>query len=249
MGRTTDSRSVGSADALSMRNGPSSPTIDLTTFRVLHRALVRDARLLATVSAAWAERPSLTAEQLRSVANYLDQYLALLHHHHDGEDRLIWAAVAESGERDAARLGALTEDHRALDPLLVRIPQTLRQLAARPDDHSLAEGLARDTALLANLLERHIDVEERDLFPAITTLVTPARWRRVEGRLRRGLHPRRVGFFAAWLASAATEAEAERLPLRPIARLNRGRYTRRVTAAFGPQTPPGADRHDVGRTS
>jgi hypothetical protein len=127
----------------------------------------------------------------------------------------------------------LTDEHRALDPLMIRIPQTLRRLAERPEDRGLAAALATDTATLADLLERHIDIEERDLFPAITTMVSPARWRRVEARLKRGLHPRHIGFFAAWLASAATAAEAEKLPLRSISRLTGARYARRFTAAFG----------------
>ena len=74
--------------------------IDLTTFRVIHRALVRDARLLALVSAGWLDGPAPTTAQLRAIADHFDHYFALLHHHHEGEDEIIWPAVVESGGAD-----------------------------------------------------------------------------------------------------------------------------------------------------
>ena len=207
-------------------------SIDLTTFRVIHRALVRDARLLALVSAGWLDGPSPTAAQLRAVADHFDHYFALLHHHHEGEDEIIWPAVVESGGGEQATLDALTADHRLLDPLLARLPGSLHELADRPTDRGLTAELARDTAQLADLLERHIDTEERNLFPVISASVTAARWRAVEKRLKRSLHPRHVGFMAAWIASAAGPDEARRLPLRPIARVARRRYEWRAAVAF-----------------
>jgi len=126
----------------------AAPTIDLTTFRVIHRAIVRDARLLATASAGFAPP---TAEKVRMVAEYMDHYLAALHHHHEGEDRVIWPGVAEGSAGAVARLAELGEEHEALDPLIARIGDALGMLAERPRDGAVVGAFAGDAAALADL--------------------------------------------------------------------------------------------------
>jgi hemerythrin-like domain-containing protein len=92
--------------------------------------------------------------------------------HFRAEEEVLLPALRETGALDEAALQRLLDEHR-----------TLEQLAGELAAH--VEPLLR----FADLLERHIRTEEREIFPAYQTHVPVGRRGAVEAEVRRILNP------------------------------------------------------------
>jgi hypothetical protein len=128
------------------------------------------------------------------------------------------------------------DDHDRLDPLLGRATE----LAAA--DRAIPE-LVSVLAELADLLERHIADEERDVFPIITERVRVEDYRVMQERFRGNLGLRKVAFVAPWVAGHATAAERRALvadaglPMRVVLRLCGPAFRARERVVFGRPAP------------
>jgi hypothetical protein len=205
------------------------PAPDLTDYRVVHRAMTVDLDRLAVAAAGLVARP----DRRRNAA--LRWYLRGISHeiesHHHVEDEYVWpVVVATAGER--AALVELTADHERLDPLLHRAAA----LAARPRVTPELVAVLRETA---DLLVRHVDDEERDVFGLITEFVRVEDYVRLQERFRGNLRPRLLPFVVPWVICHATEeeratigAEAPRV-LRLILAAFRPRFAARQALLFG----------------
>ncbi len=82
---------------------PAQPTPFTPTFTrdmlVVHQAFRREFRLLPQLVRA---TPTADLARARVVADHLDVITELLHHHHGGEDRLLWPQLlARVGQESA----------------------------------------------------------------------------------------------------------------------------------------------------
>ncbi len=151
-------------------------TPNILGFRIAHRAMCGDARRLAkaTKEIADGRRPCDPA-RAAAIRDFVVQFCDGIHHHHTAEDDTLWPVLVRSAGAEVD-LSDLTEDHSELDPLL-------DEIKARADDPAkLAEPLAR----LADLLDEHIEEEERVIFPIIQRYVSVEEWERVESEVRKG---------------------------------------------------------------
>ncbi|MFI6316931.1 hemerythrin domain-containing protein [Nonomuraea sp. NPDC050556] len=127
----------------------------------------------------------------------LEEHLALvlemLHSHHSHEDTDLWPKLVGRDSEAAAVLAGLESEHAELDPLL-----------AAAADRSIPLPDRSPTLLrLHELINRHLDHEERDAVPYMLEHLTPedieADRRKAMGDFGR----RRIPVIFGWLASGA----------------------------------------------
>ncbi|MER6575714.1 hemerythrin domain-containing protein [Nonomuraea sp. NPDC001023] len=152
-------------------------------FRITHRAMRGDTRRLAEVmSAIAAGEQRAGQERLRAIATFTAKLCAGIHHHHQAEDNVLWPVIVRSAGAEVD-LSDLTDDHAALDPLLEEITTAAVQLGS---DGQAARRMAKSLAALADLLDEHIEEEERLIFPVVAKYVSEADWQKVETEVRKG---------------------------------------------------------------
>ncbi|MEJ2890143.1 hemerythrin domain-containing protein [Actinomycetospora aeridis] len=168
----------------------ATPTLrnDLLGITLGHRAMCADSRRLAALAArivTGAER--VDRARGAALARWIGRLAAEIHHHHEAEDDVLWP-VLERRAGDRVDLAALTDDHAALDPLLVEVRRAADDVAQVPADalpgHPAARALAQHLGALADLLAEHIAEEEREVFPIILAHVPQDDWHAVEAAVR-----------------------------------------------------------------
>jgi len=109
--------------------------IDLMAMYLMHHAFRRDLRRFA---AAAAETPIEDRDTWRSLATRWGQFSRVLHHHHSGEDEVLWPlllarvdAAGDSAGRET--LEAMEAEHSEIDPLLSGCKDGFDQLSVEAD--------------------------------------------------------------------------------------------------------------------
>jgi hemerythrin-like domain-containing protein len=215
------------------------PQPDLGTYHLVHVAMRRSLHDLAALATDVRDgRKQLDRRRAGAVQRVIRLVTDEIHRHHDGEERLGWPIIAASAG-SAVDLGPLTDDHSVLDPMLASLRELSGRLVAGSADRATVAALASELVALRDLLDEHIEEEERELFPIIREYVSVADYESWERQLRKALPMRDVWFIVHWVAEAAGPevtrqllAEAE-LPFRVIHRVSKGRYARLRRDAFG----------------
>jgi iron-sulfur cluster repair protein YtfE (RIC family) len=215
------------------------PEVDLTGYRLVHRAMLADTRAVADLADRVAGGSVvLTAARAAALREYVGELCHEIHTHHDAEDQIIWPVIAASAGA-AVDLGELTDDHSVIDPMLARARTAATALATAPDDLEAACRLASAMTEMFTLLDEHIGEEEREVFPVITRFVSVGDYSRAEEELRRGVAFIHLRWVVAWLAHHATPAEASILlrkagfPFRVLLAVSRPGFRRTRKAALG----------------
>ncbi|MBB5779064.1 hemerythrin domain-containing protein [Nonomuraea jabiensis] len=202
-------------------------------FRITHRAMRGDARRLATLLggiAAGEERADRA--RLDAVAAFATKLCAGIHHHHQAEDNVLWPVIVRSAGAEVD-LSDLSDDHAELDPLLAEITAAAARLGT---DRAAAGRMAKALTTLADLLDEHIEEEERLLFPVIAKYVSEADWKSVEDEVRKGGDIRfdlpRIGQYARPEELAELRRLAGPVLALLLRLLNRG-HRRRQALIFG----------------
>jgi hemerythrin-like domain-containing protein len=99
------------------------------------------------------------------VAEHLQLTMSLLQHHHELEDRLLWAPLlARVGEEHAPTVLLIEAQHERISAQLDELQEATTAYAADPDDER-QRILANACAHLYSLLDEHLTAEERRLLP------------------------------------------------------------------------------------
>lgn len=204
---------------------------ELLGMRLAHRVMRRDAARLSRV-ADEVVTDSSRFDQTRyaALAAYIRLFAASIHHHHKVEDEALWPLI-KSSAGPHVDLSELSEDHQALDPIL----DELATHSVKLPEHRAVVGFARALHQLREVLDEHIDDEERTVFPLVTGYVSAEAWRRFEKHAQRG---GRMDFDLTRAFAVMTPDEAARtnadipLLLRGIVRVLSRRQSRRERAVF-----------------
>ncbi|GAA1013451.1 hypothetical protein Aple_054330 [Acrocarpospora pleiomorpha] len=176
-------------------------TPDLTGIRIIHRAMRGDLhRLVALTEAIGAGRTDVSPARAAAIAHFVGQIRHTIHQHHTREDEIVWPLLERSAGA-AVDLTDLSDDHSTLDPLLEEMESAGRAFTANRDNIA---PLAAAIRKLSELLDEHIEEEERRIFPVIAQYVTVADWERAETAIRKGGS---IKFDLAWVSQYATPAE------------------------------------------
>ncbi|MHA3701154.1 hemerythrin domain-containing protein [Jatrophihabitans sp. YIM 134969] len=158
---------------------PEPPLVDTRDMLVVHTALLREFRLAAPA----VER---VAAGDRAAASIVDTHLGfvcdMLHHHHEGEDELLWPLLRDRLPESAlAALDRIDDQHTGIDTALAAVGLARTAWTDHPDEeHRTA--LASQLRHLHDLLRQHLDTEERVALPLAASVVTDAEWNTIGKR-------------------------------------------------------------------
>jgi len=138
------------------------------------------------------------------VADHLDTLTAMLHHHHAGEDRLLWPKLHERVPADIAPVVTLMEEqHHRIHAANDRVGEDLaswRQGASVSARDALAASLEEVDAALVE----HLRAEAEQLLPIAAANLTPAEWEQLGEEGMAGLRKSRLPLVFGMLQSRAT---------------------------------------------
>jgi hemerythrin-like domain-containing protein len=220
---------------------PERALVDVRDMIVVHTALLREFRLLP---AAVRHTPPGDRKRVAAVAHHLRFLSELLHHHHAGEDALLWPKLRERTTEASSRLIDRVEaQHIDIDVALRRVGAACDDWADKPDA-ARREELAVRLSALHEVLRDHLDLEERALLPLAAALLTEDEWHAI-GKAAAAATPKRslpllFGMFAyegdppvitGMLRSAPP------LPRLLLPRVAAGSYARRCRHIHGTARP------------
>jgi hemerythrin-like domain-containing protein len=139
---------------------------------VVHRVFRREVRLLPRlVEATSAEdRP-----QVDRVVAHAREVLDTLHHHHTGEDELLWPRLRERAELDDDLVDRMQRQHEQVGGLLAEVGRLLPIWQQDPSGPHRAE-LVDDLSRLSVALEAHLEEEEERILPLAEQHITVPEW-------------------------------------------------------------------------
>ncbi len=227
-----------------------------TQVGALHGSGLTDVRMMAVAHTSFRRELKLSAaavrrvepgdlRRARQVADHVDLWLGLVHHHHTIEDELLWDRLTQRVGDEQAPLVQLMEDqHHGVARLLAEAPPLVsawRTSAAAEDGSPLAHHLAD----LSTALCEHLDAEETRVLPLMAQHIRPEEW---EEFTERGMESIPKGMLLLGFGMMLYEGDPEVLaleiaklpaPLRPIlpvlGRRAFRRYARRIHGTPTPQ--------------
>jgi hemerythrin-like domain-containing protein len=163
---------------------PPGEVVDTRSMVCVHTFLRREFRLAAGLIRSVH---ACDTRRARIVADHLEFLTTFLHHHHAGEDRLLWPKLmARVPEELAPLVGLMQAQHEHVAALL----QDIEPVRARWRSHAREadrDELARTFDELYLGLTEHLDAEEQRLLPIAARTVSRAEWRQLDAEGRNGI--------------------------------------------------------------
>jgi hemerythrin-like domain-containing protein len=224
-----------------MSQAPTTTPYDTSSMGVVHSVYRREFRLAGDLIRGVATGDT---DRAAVVADHLDLVHRHLHHHHTGEDELVWPKLLERAPAEVAPLvHKMASQHAAVDELQGRITRLLprwRESAGEADRARLADLHDR----LHDRLVEHLDLEEAEMVPIVAETLSLEEWKELGVRGREST-PKEEMFvvlgmmaydadpraFAAMVSSVPPPARWA------LPRLGRRAYRRHALQVYGTPTP------------
>ena len=139
---------------------------------IVHRVFRREFRLAPEMVGRVAEGD---VGRARVVTAHLVELTSVLHHHHSGEDELVWPRLLERAELSEALVARMQEEHERVAALLHRLDE-LVPAWGRSASAELRDELVRVLREVSVELEAHLDEEEREVLPLVEQHLTAQEW-------------------------------------------------------------------------
>jgi hemerythrin-like domain-containing protein len=169
---------------------------DVGFMRAMHDALRRDMARLRTV-APWLEG---SQDGMPHVREGWDEFRTELQRHHAAEDDDLWPVLRQhvTLEHDHREIDAMVDEHRKLEPAIAAV------------DTALANGTGITPAVdeLDEVLVRHLDHEERTIFPLLEQHLSRREWRTFLVTERRRTPLRHRPEFLTWVLDDANDSDS-----------------------------------------
>jgi hemerythrin-like domain-containing protein len=218
-----------------------APLVDVRDMIVVHTAMLREFRL---APAAVRRVPPGSTKRARAVERHLAFVCDMLHHHHQGEDELLWPLLrARVPAAAQAFIDQVESQHVDIDAALSTVTDA-RAVWVRSSDRRNCDALATALEQLYLLLKAHLDLEESAVLPLAASVLTEAEWAAV-GEAGAASMPKSalvlaIGMFAyegdpAVLRAMLSHAPA--VPRRLIPRIGPRVYAHRAQQVHGTPRP------------
>jgi hypothetical protein len=147
------------------------------------------------------------AKRAAVVNTHLNLIVAVLHHHHAAEDDLIWPKLHARVPMHDDDISRMEDEHRAIEAGADTATAT-GALWAKTGALAAAERLCTAVDELIELVDLHLDDEERDVVPLIEECITASEWKKATTRGASFLrtHPR-MGLVIAGFMLEGVSAE------------------------------------------
>lgn len=147
----------------------TATALDTHDMVLVHRVFRRELTLLPRLVRA-AEGDPGTAER---VGAHAQELLGFLHHHHSGEDDLVWPRLRARVALQQELVDRMEAQHEGVAARAAQVLSGLASWHGEPDRTAvLADAL---DGLRAALVE-HLDEEERSVLPLVASCFTQAEW-------------------------------------------------------------------------
>jgi iron-sulfur cluster repair protein YtfE (RIC family) len=167
--------------------------VDTWDMVLVHKMFRREFAALPGLVRAVAAGDRARAETVGGHAAVLTRGL---HHHHTGEDEMLWPPLlSRIGELDAELVRRMETQHEVVSSLLERIDPVLIRWRAGADEAGRDE-LAALIAELSVALDEHLDDEENHILPLVSEHVTQAEWTALGEHGQSGIPKGRKGLVA-----------------------------------------------------
>ena len=220
-------------------HGPG--VVDVRMMVVAHTSFRRELKLSGP---AVRRVPEGDHQRVDEVAEHVDLWLGLVHHHHTIEDELLWDKLTQRVPAELAPLVGLMEaQHAAVAGLLAGCPPLLtrwRSSTATSDGSRLADHLDE----LAAALCEHLEAEETRVLPLMARHIRQDEWDEFTERGMESIPKSMLltGFgmmlYEGDPGALALEIAKLPAPLRPVlpwlARRAFRKYARRIHGTPGP---------------
>ena len=171
---------------------------------LMHHAFRRD---LCMFTAAAAATPLEDRDTWRALEARWRGFARILHHHHSGEDRVLWPSlltrVDEAGDAAGrATLEAMEAEHGEIDPLLAGCAEDFARLAASRPIEADADTRAALVVRLTATRERlgaHLGHEETDAMALVQQHFDQQEWHALDKEFAKDYKPRDVLFALPWV--------------------------------------------------
>lgn len=147
----------------------TATTLDTHDMVLVHRVFRRELRLLPTL----VRQASGDRGRAARVRAHAEELLGLLHHHHTGEDELVWPRLRA---RVALERGLVDRMEAQHDEVSALVADVVTGLAAWGGDPDRGRALAGVLLQLHEALVAHLDEEERSVLPLVARTFTQAEW-------------------------------------------------------------------------
>jgi hypothetical protein len=152
--------------------------VDTWEMVVVHRAFRREFReapgLIGSVRAGDRERAEL-------VGRYLASIVESLHHHHCGEDDLLWPVLLPRVALHTELVHRMESQHKQLAVLIDRVEELMPGWRVTGDAVAGRE-LAGVFTEASALLDEHLAEEEAEILPLVAEHMTAAEWQAIGDR-------------------------------------------------------------------
>jgi hemerythrin-like domain-containing protein len=180
---------------------------------IIHRVFRREfgllPELIGRVAVGDTERASLVGEHLTDV-------VFSLHHHHEGEDDLLWPPLLETATLETDLIHRMESQHTALSSALEQIDKLTPAWAATANQAD-RDGLAAAVTEATAILEEHMGEEEREILPLVREHLTAEQWNKLGERGAKAIDDKRkrLLFLGMILEDCSPEEEREFLKKMP----------------------------------
>ena len=151
---------------------------DTSDMVIVHRMFRRECALLPQLVTAAAGGD---VAQSRTVAGHAREVLDMLHHHHVGEDELLWPRLSARTRFHSELLARMDSQHQGLAVLLEQVATAFAAWQDAPTTPS-STTLAALLEQLSARLNEHFDEEEAVVLPIVERAITAAEYQEVGKR-------------------------------------------------------------------
>jgi hypothetical protein len=205
--------------------------------RIVHQALRRD---LARAHDVLASDRAPAPDQQAAIAGHLTWMMGFLRAHHDTEDAALYPLVLTRDPGAAGLVEDMNADHERIAARIGDLEAAAAACGATASDGGLRD-LRRSVDRLNELLLPHLQREEDDMMPVVSSAITNAEWSAIEQEYN--VKPKsfvQLGREGHWIIDAASpEDRAAVLSLVPavprfvLVHGFAGAYRRRAAACWG----------------
>jgi len=186
-----------------MANGSKPETQEMV---VIHRVFRREFHLLPDLISAVAvgntERAGVLAEHLTDV-------VTSLHHHHEGEDDLLWPPLLAKATLQTELVHRMESQHQALSTALETVEKLTPAWAATANEAD-RDGLAQAVRESSAILDEHMAEEEKEILPLVQEFLTVEEWNKLGERGSKSISDKRKQLlFLGMILEEASPAEEQ----------------------------------------
>ena len=188
------------------KTAKSDAPADTSMMRIVHQALRRD---LQRAETALTRSPLPPPEQQIAIARHVGWMMSFLHAHHRAEDEGLYPLVRERDTGAAELLDSMDAEHRAVASVIADVETAAGFRSVRGDGE--AERLSATLASLSCVLLPHLEREENETMPLVSTVISDSEWRALEDRYNlKGKSFTQLGFEGHWLIDDASAEDRQR---------------------------------------